>query len=167
MTTDRPAEAPATELRLTCSARAVGKMRNELQVRFVSKPEAGPFDMATDEAAVFGGEGTAPPPLAYFVSGLTACLMTQIRAFAKRTGIVIDALELHTVAIWEWVPAGRVYESAPKGFEIDIRLDSPAPEPDILALIAAAKKGCFIEQTLGQSNVIRHRYLAAGGWLEV
>lgn len=161
------AGTPATQVRLTCNARAVGKMRNEMQVRFVSKPEAGPFDMATDEAAVFGGEGSAPPPLAYFISGLTACLMTQIRTFAKRTGIVIDALELDAVAIWEWVKTGRVYESAPVGLEIDIRLESTAPQEEILDLIATAKKGCFIEQTLGQSNTIRHRYLGADGWLEV
>ncbi len=155
------------EVRLQCSAHAVGKMRNEMQVRFVSKPEAGPFEMATDEAAAFGGEGTAPPPLAYFISGLTACLMTQIRTFAKRTGVAIESLKVDTVATWQWVPVGRLYESAPRAFEIDIQLESPAPQSHIIELIGAAKKGCFIEQTLAQANSIQHRFLSAEGWVEV
>lgn len=33
----------------------------------------------------------APPPLALFVAGLTGCIMTQIRAFAKRMDVPIDS----------------------------------------------------------------------------
>jgi len=29
-----------------------------------------------------------------------------------------------------------------------------------------AKKGCFIEQTLGQKNTIHHRLKTTGGWIE-
>lgn len=35
------------------------------------------------------------------------------------------------------------------------------------ALIAAAQKGCFLEQTLGQSNTIRHRLAVADGYREL
>ena len=35
------------------------------------------------------------------------------------------------------------------------------------ALINAAKKGCFLEQTLGQANTIRHRMKVDDGWVDV
>lgn len=40
--------------------------------------------------------------------------------------------------------------------------------PDTLpprAVVQAARKGCFIEQTLGQANRITHRLKTPGGWV--
>jgi len=34
-------------------------------------------------------------------------------------------------------------------------------------LIAAAKKGCFIEQTLGQKNIINHKLRDGDSWVDV
>jgi len=36
----------------------------------------------------------------------------------------------------------------------------------ILELVEAAKKGCFLEQTLGRENTIRHRIKTDGGWVD-
>ena len=69
----------------TCSGKAVGKMRNELEVN-MTKPTQESFVLATDEGSFHGGDATAPPPLALFVASLTGCIMTQIRAFSKRMG---------------------------------------------------------------------------------
>jgi uncharacterized OsmC-like protein len=66
---------------IKASGNAVGKMRNEVTV--VLGNGGGTFEMATAEGPMHGGESSAPPPLAYFATGLTACLMTQIRAFSK------------------------------------------------------------------------------------
>lgn len=154
------------EVAFTCRGTATGKMRNELAVT-MDKPFEERFTLATDEGPFHGGDATAPPPLALFVSGLTGCLMTQIRAFAKRLGVTIDALDVECRVVWDWAKAGRVYETAPKSFEIDVFLDSPDPLPDQQALIEAAKKGCFLEQTLGQSNVLRHRLKTEDGFVDV
>jgi len=46
-------------------------------------------------------------------------------------------------------------------------IDSDAPLERQIALIHAARKGCFIEQTLGQGNRIAHKLNAAKGWITV
>ena len=55
-------KAPLT-VTFTCEGRAVGKMRNELDVT-MTEPMVERFAMATDEGSFHGGEATAPPPLA-------------------------------------------------------------------------------------------------------
>lgn len=161
--TRMPAEAV---VRFDCRGRAVGKMRNELDVTMV-EPFEERFELATDEGSFHGGDASAPPPLAMFVGGLTGCIMTQIRAFAKRLKIDIGDLSVETRVEWNWRAVGKVYETAPKSFEIDVMIDSPEPEERIVELIETAKRGCFIEQTLGVSNSIRHRMKTPDGWRDV
>lgn len=158
---DMPDKAEVT---FRCKGRATGKMRNELNVEMTG-PFYEQFTLATDEGPFHGGDATAPPPLALFIGGLTGCLMTQIRAFAKRMDVKVDGLDVECEIKWNWAKAGRLYETAPKSLHIDIMLDSPNTVDDQLALIAAAKKGCFIEQTLGQSNAIHHRLKTADGYV--
>jgi len=149
------------------SGTATGKMRNDLSVTMALPFAEGPWEMATDEGSFHGGDGTAPPPLALFVGGLTGCIMTQIRAFARRMGVKLGDLRGETRVQWDWEARGRIYETAPRGFEIDVLMESPNTEAEVAALIEAAKKGCFIEQTLGRSNTIRHRLKTDGGWVDV
>ncbi|MBW8637782.1 OsmC family protein [Hoeflea sp. WL0058] len=155
-----------TVVQFDCQGKAVGKMRNELAVQMV-KPSLEEFELATDEGPFHGGDASAPPPLALFVGSITGCIMTQIRAFAKRLGVTLNDLDVHTRVQWNWKQAGRVYETAPKSFEIDVLIDSPDPEDKVIELIETAKKGCFIEQTLGQGNAIHHRMKTPDGWKEV
>ncbi len=162
MTIEQPKEP--VDVVFTCSGHATGKMRNDLDVRMV-EPMLETFTLATDEGPFHGGDATAPPPLALFIGGLTGCIMTQLRAFAKRMGVQIDDLHVDCKIVWQWTPRDRIYETAPKSFEIDITLESPNPLNEQMALIAAAKKGCFVEQTLGRSNVIRHRLKTAEGFV--
>ncbi|UYV36676.1 OsmC family protein [Rhodobacteraceae bacterium D3-12] len=164
VTLDNAPERAVVEFR--CSGHAVGKMRNELDVR-MTKPMEERFEMATDEGPFHGGDASAPPPLALFIASLTGCLMTQIRAFARRMGVTIDDLDVETVIEWDWAREGRVYETAPKSFAIDVHVDSADAPDKIEALILAAKRGCFIEQTLGQANRITHRMKRDGAWVEV
>ena len=162
-----PEQMPDRALvQFNCDGRATGKIRNELRVTMV-RPFEETFDLASDEGGFHGGDGTAPPPLALFVAGLAGCLMTQIRAFGKRLGVPVEGLRTETRAIWSWQKDGRVYQTAPEGFEIDIFLDSAVSDDAKAALIAAAQKGCFLEQTLGRGNTIRHRLATADGFLDL
>ena len=163
MTVEQPKDS--LEVVFTCTGQATGKMRNELDVKMV-EPMIEEFTLATDEGPFHGGDASAPPPLALFIGGLTGCIMTQLRAFAKRMNVQIDDLAVDCRVVWQWTPTGRIYETAPKSFEIDVRLDSPNPLEEQRALIAAAKKGCFVEQTLGQANTIRHRLKTEAGFIE-
>jgi len=150
----------------TCTGTVSGKMRNDLEVRMV-RPIQDSFELATDEGAFHGGDATAPPPLALFVGGLTGCIMTQIRAFAKRMDVSLNDLKVETRVEWDWQAKGRVYETAPKSFGIDILIDSDDPIDAQTALVRAAQQGCFIEQTLRQSNRITHKLKTLDGWVAV
>lgn len=160
--TEQP-ETPAV-VRFDCTGTATGKMRNDLAVYMV-EPMEEHFTLATDEGRFHGGDATAPPPLALFVGGLTGCLMTQIRAFAKRLNVPLADLRVEVRVRWDWQPKPPVYETAPRSFEVDIFIDSDAPMDRQQDLVAAARKGCFIEQTLGRANTIRHRLRTDRGWI--
>lgn len=154
------------EVVFTCSGQATGKMRNDLKVKMV-EPMEEEFTLATDEGPFHGGDASAPPPLALFIGGLTGCIMTQLRAFAKRMDVEITDLQVDCKIAWQWTPKDRIYETAPKSFELDILIDSPNPIEEQVALVQAARKGCFIEQTLGQSNKITHRLKTKSGALRL
>lgn len=155
------------QVRFDCHGHATGKMRNELEVHMALPFQEGPFTLATDEGAFHGGDASAPPPLALFIGSLTGCIMTQIRAFAKRLRVNLNDLDVETRITWDWEAKGRVYETAPLSFEIDVMIDSDDPAERVVELIETAKKGCFIEQTLGRANIIHHRMKTANGWVEV
>jgi len=152
------------QVQFDCHGVATGKMRNELTVNMVQPFAEGPFEMASDEGPFHGGDSTAPPPLALFVASLTGCIMTQMRAFVKRLGVTISDLKVDTRVVWDWEAKDRVYETAPHSFEIDVMLDSPDSEAEVVTLIETAKKGCFLEQTLGVTNIINHRIKTPDGW---
>ena len=150
------------------SGKSVGKMRNEITGRQIEPSVEPEFHMATDEGGFHGGEGTAPLPLAYFCTGLVACLMTQIRAFAKRMRIDLSGVDVKATIKWKAVSEGRgPYESAPVEFSLDVDMDSDASFEDQSRLLEAAKKGCFIEATLANPIPVRHRLRRDGEFISV
>lgn len=155
------------EIVFECDAVASGKMRTDMQVH-VLKPEQETWEFATDEGPFQGGDGTAPPPLAFFMAGLASCLITQVRNFSKRLRVDLDSLTLHTRCVWEGRMKGREpYRSAPVSFEIDIDVSSSATQEEVLQLVRAGIAGCFIEQTIMRENSIRHRVKLGDDWVEV
>lgn len=150
----------------TCDAVNGGTMRTDMQATMV-EPDHATFDLATDEGAFHGGGGTAPTPLMLFAGGLSACLMTQLRAFSKRLRVDAGAIRLHTRLHWRGRQRGREpYVTEPVAFTIDIEMDGAASLEDRLRLIEAAKKGCFVEQTLMRPNTIAHRLKHAESWVD-
>ena len=147
--------------------RSVGKLRNEISISWVGANE-GPWEMATDEGTFHGGENTAPPPIAYWAAGFTGCLMTQIRAFSKRMKIPINDVTVKARFEWSGHQINRdPYVTNPKGFSFDIEIDSDASLADLTKLIEAAKKGCFIDQTMAVANTVDHRLKVGEDWIEV
>lgn len=141
------------------------KFRNDIVVhKRLSHPVS--VSLPTDEGPGHGGDGTAPYPLAYFVSGLTACIMTQLRAFSRRLGIPVGEFTVNTRCHWEAQQHGTgPYESRPVAFTLDIDLGEDAPVADRRRLIEAAGKGCFIEQAL-KPCIVKHRLKVGGDWVE-
>ena len=132
------------------------KFRNDVKVH-LRGPHAVSYDLPTDEGGIHGGDGTAPYPLAYFTSGLTACVMTQICAFSKRLGIPVGRFSVKTRCHWQAQQSGnQPYESAPITFTMDVDIEGDASEADKRRLLAAAEKGCFVEQSL-KPGLVKHR----------
>jgi hypothetical protein len=78
------------------------KFRNDVKVH-LRGPHAVSYDLPTDEGGIHGGDASAPYPLAYFTSALTACVMTQTRVFqtprySSRRLFREDALPLASAA---------------------------------------------------------------------
>jgi len=154
------------EIVVECDAQSSGKMRNDIEVRVPGFNET--WQLATDEGSMHGGDGTAPPPLALFGAGLAGCLMTQIRAFAKRMGISLRGVKVYAKLRWELRQTGRdPYVAAPLSFGLDVDLDSDAPVEDLKRLLDAAREGCFVEQTLVRANALEHRLKVGEGWIAV
>lgn len=146
--------------------RASGKMRNDISVDWPMMKET--FDLATDEGPFHGGDGTAPPPLALFTAALTGCIMTQIRAFAKRLSITIDRLDVHAKMHWQGEQMGNdPYVTAPVAFGLDIEIESSATQDELRHLLDCARKGCFIEQSLAQGVIVEHRLKTGDTWLRM
>ncbi|NNU82051.1 OsmC family protein [Halovulum dunhuangense] len=113
--------------------------------------------LATDEGNFQGGEGTAPTPLEYFLTGLVGCLMTQLRVFSKKMKVPFDSLEVRCEAAWEGMKSeAGPYAGVPSGFRIDIDIQSSAPSEQIEGLVRAARLGCFVEQTLCRKNDLEY-----------
>lgn len=155
------------EIVLNSRARSSGKMRCDVSVVLEGIPN-GSYEVATDEGAYLGGDGTAPPPLGLFAAALAGCLMTQIRSFAKNLKIPVAGVRMDTSCKWKGeLSKDRTYSGSPVGFHLDIDVDSSAPTEDITRLIALAKQGCFIEQTLAQPNNVTHRLKIDDEWVSI
>jgi len=153
-------------------AKSVGRMRSEVTGRMVVGDLDNPmyqfqFEMATDEGSFHGGADSAPPPLAYFCTGLVTCLMTQIRACSKRLRIEIGDVRVTARIKWEGRVKGRdPYTAHPIAFELDVDLASGASEADQRRLLDAAQKSCFVEATLAAPVPVEHRLRIGGDWLD-
>jgi uncharacterized OsmC-like protein len=142
------------------------KFRNDVKVH-LRGPYAVSYELPTDEGGIHGGDGSAPYPLAYFTSALTACVMTQIRAFSRRLNIHVGRYSVNTRCHWEARQIGKApYESAPIQFTMDIDIEGDVDEPAKRRLIAAAQKGCFVEQSL-KPGLVKHRLKIGQAWVDL
>lgn len=147
------------------SAVASGVMRNDVRGRMLEPVLDHIFEMATDEGGYHGGDASAPPPLAYFTTGLVTCLMTQLRASAKRLRISIGLPKIDARIEWKGDQVGNLpYVARGHEFRLDIDLQTETPLAEQKRVLEAATKSCFVEVIL---NVpIRHRLRIGGKWVE-
>lgn len=154
------------EVLFTAEGHNASKFRNDITVDLCGAHPRTDY-LPSDEGVMHGGDGTAPYPLAYFTSGLTACIMTQLRAFSKRLRIHVTDIRVNTTCRWQAQQYGtEPYESQPDGFTLDITLDGDATVSDKKRLIACAAKGCFIEVAL-KPGVVKHRLRDGENWIEL
>lgn len=156
-------EKPVFEVIFEAKGRSVGKLRNEVTVT-ANSPFKTTNMLATDEGKFQGGDDTAPTPLEYFLTALVGCLMTQIRVFSKRLKIPIHDVTVDCTAHWHAVKDDVApYKGKPLEFSIEVDIVSDEPQERIDELVLAARRGCFVEQTLMQANDIKHSIKLSSG----
>ena len=92
-----------------------------------------------DEPAEDGGSGTGPTPVDALLAGLLGCITISFKFAARRRGVPIERIE-------GWVAANA--RGHLKTVSIELEVWSPAPEPDVRALLEMAERGCFVSGAL-------------------
>src|SRR5260370_23566640 len=97
--------APLSRFEVTfdVEGRNDAKFRNDITVH-LRGPHPASVELPTDEGPYHGGDVTAPYPLAYFASRLTACIMTHLRAFARRLEIPLTTIAVKARLHWPAQP---------------------------------------------------------------
>lgn len=148
-------------------ARAGDGMRNEVEGRCLAPArEFLPFTMATDEGPYHGGARSAPPPLAYFITGLATCFLTQMRAFAPAVGVLLDQIAVRARVEWEaHLDGSGPYTAHGRAIMLDMEIDSPADLGQLRDLVGVASRACYVEAILALP--VRHRLRRGDDWIEM
>lgn len=159
-------EVRTVDIVFDAKARALDAFKSEVTV--TSQYSNFSVTLETDEGKLHGGDGSAPMPLHYFAAGVVTCLMTQMKASAKRMRIPIGEISMSANFRRQIQQSGRdPYTSEPMGFDIDIEVDSEAPVEDVKRVIDWAKKGCFAERALAVPCEVGHRLKVGDDWVAV
>jgi uncharacterized OsmC-like protein len=134
---------------VTARATTIEKWRKQV---VAGQPETGQsFAFISDEGNYIpGGEGTAPSPLTYFVSGIALCLISHVTQIAKKKKLVVRNENVNAVVHFH--EEGSVLKGDAKGYcdslELSISLDSDEDIAEIKELIMLAHRLCFAEKAL-------------------
>ena len=134
---------------VTARATSIEKWRKQV---VAGQPETGlEYAFISDEGSYMPeGEGTAPSPLTYFVSGMALCLISHISQVAKKKKLAIRNEKTEVIAHFH--EEGSVLKGDAEGFcdrfEINISLDSEEAPGEIKQLIRLAHRLCFAEKAV-------------------
>ena len=130
-------------------ASSIEKWRKQV---VAGQPETGrSYAFVSDEGSYIpGGEGSAPSPLTYFVSGMALCLISHITQVANKKRLAIRNEKVEVTAHFH--EEGSVLRGDAEGycdsFEIMITLDSNDEISEIKELIRLAHRLCFAEKAV-------------------
>jgi uncharacterized OsmC-like protein len=134
---------------VTAKASSIEKWRKQA---IAGQPETGrEYAFISDEGSYIpGGEGTAPSPLTYFVSGMALCLISHITQVANKKKLTIRNEKAEVTAHFH--EEGSVLKGDAEGycdrFEINLSLDSEEDSAEIKQLIRLAHRLCFAEKAV-------------------
>ncbi len=134
---------------VTSRASSIEKWRKQV---VAGQPETGKeFAFISDEGSYIpGGEGTAPSPLTYFVSGMALCLISHITQVANKKKLAIRNEKASVTAHFH--EEGSVLRGDAEGFcdrfEINISLEYDEEISEIKQLIRLAHRLCFAEKAV-------------------
>jgi uncharacterized OsmC-like protein len=146
---------------VTAKATSIEKWRKQV---VAGQPETGrSYAFIADEGDYIpGGEGTAPSPLTYFVSGIALCLISHVTQVAKKKKLSISNESVNAVVHFH--EEGSVLKGDAKGYcdslELTISLNSDEDIAEIKELITLAHRLCFAEIAMaGTVPIMLHQEL--------
>ena len=126
---------------------------------FSNVPNAGTWELISDEGTAVGGRGTAPSPLMYFAAGLGLCMMSHVEMLGKSQDFEITSARLEQRSTWTTtMDLGGVdpADSYGKGEHMQLNLIVESPEtPERLAeFIGYCRQACMALQTVAAATPI-------------
>ncbi len=135
-------------IEVVADASNLDKLRKQV---VAGQPGYGTFAFIADEGTYMpGGEGSAPTPLTYFVSGVALCLLSHLTEIAEKKRLKIK--EPHVKVKARFHEEGSALKGdkngACDGFDISIEVNSEEPKDVIVELMDMAKNVCFAVDAL-------------------
>jgi len=100
------------------------------------------------------GEGSAPTPLTYFVSGVALCLLSHLTQIAAKKKLQLRDPRVKVTARFH--EQGSVLKGDKKGacdgFDVSIQVDSDEPRQQILDLMHMTQNVCFAVDALTREH---------------
>ena len=102
------------------------------------------FEFNCDESVGRGGEGAAPSPLRYFLSGLAFCLQVWYAKASALTGCVINELNINLETFMDMRGEHRIGDvvAHPQWIFLEVDVRSPSTEDTVLEMRGEANARC-------------------------
>ncbi|MFX1570805.1 MAG: OsmC family protein [Promethearchaeota archaeon] len=106
---------------------------------------AGEITVQTDETIILGGGGTSFHPVALCIAGFSGDYATHFATIAGLHGIELKKLEIHSKMNIDLTTGFGIEDgvSMIDNFEIELKVESNAPEQELLEIVELAKKRAF------------------------
>ena len=109
---------------------------------FAIQVQAGQLSWTLDEPESMGGRDAAPDPVTSFLGALCGCLLISLQITARARQVPIAGATASAKANEK----GFV-----KAIEVDLTVQSSAPEEKVRTVVERAEKGCYIKGLLKES----------------
>jgi uncharacterized OsmC-like protein len=139
-------------IEVVADASTLDKMRKQV---VAGQPGYGSFAFIADEGEYMpGGEGSAPTPLTYFVSGVALCLLSHLTELAAKKRLKLDNPRVKVTARFHEQGSALKgdKEGACDGFDVSIQINSDEPREELLSLMEMTRKVCFAIDALTREN---------------
>lgn len=138
----------------------LGRKRQRIRVTF-TQPFEESYEFTCDEPSTTGGEGTAPPPLAYFVAGLASCLTGKVPQYGKVFKEPFDVVgsDLSLVFHTQGSALRGDLTTKVETLDVEFSLNGDATDEGIERVVATARRACHALQAIEQpaTGAIRWR----------
>lgn len=121
-------------------------MQNQFRIRFEGKARVvasyNGIEIATDQRAEGGGEGTAPEPFTLFLASLGTCAGIYVRKFCETRGISIEGIGITQTILPDPGDPRRIGT-----VRIEVALPGAFP-PQYRDAVLRAAEGCAVKKYL-------------------